>query len=164
MTHQPISRDLTRITLGVLFIGVLMAASFWILRPFLLALIWATMIVVATWPIMLRFQGWFAGKRWLAVVRNEPISAAGFYRSLLAGCRNDRGACGSNYRLGQRSGGLLPVSAAGLAREAARSGDETECGLAGYCRCRSGGVASALGALHRGDSESGSRNRPGASG
>ena len=68
MTNRPISRDLTRITLGVLFIGVLMAASFWILRPFLLALIWATMIVVATWPIMLRFQGWFAGKRWLAVV------------------------------------------------------------------------------------------------
>ena len=41
-------RDLTRTTLAVLFIGVLIAASFWVLRPFLPALIWATMIVVAT--------------------------------------------------------------------------------------------------------------------
>ena len=67
MTNRALSRDIASITLVVLFIGVLMAASFWILRPFLLALIWATMIVVATWPIMLRFQGWLGGKRSLAV-------------------------------------------------------------------------------------------------
>ena len=67
MTNVPLSRDITRITLGVLFIGVLLAASFWILRPFLLALIWATMVVVATWPIMLRLQAWLGGKRSLAV-------------------------------------------------------------------------------------------------
>jgi predicted PurR-regulated permease PerM len=67
MTNLPLSRDITRITLAVLFIGVLMAASFWIMRPFLLALIWATTIVVATWPIMLRLQSWLGGKRSLAV-------------------------------------------------------------------------------------------------
>ena len=67
MTNPSLSRDITRITLGVLFIGVLIAASFWIMRPFLLALIWATMIVVATWPIMLLLQGWLGGKRSLAV-------------------------------------------------------------------------------------------------
>ena len=67
MTNRALSRDIASITLVVLFIGVLMAANFWILRPFLLALIWATMIVVATWPIMLRFQGWLGGKRSLAV-------------------------------------------------------------------------------------------------
>ena len=67
MTNQPFSRDITRIFLGVLFIGVLIAASFWIMRPFLLPLVWATMIVVATWPIMLRLQGWLGGKRSLAV-------------------------------------------------------------------------------------------------
>jgi len=67
MTDRPLSRDIPRIILEVLFIGVLMAASFWIMRPFLLALIWATMIVVATWPIMLRFQAWLGGKRSLAV-------------------------------------------------------------------------------------------------
>jgi predicted PurR-regulated permease PerM len=67
MTDSPLSRDITRITLAVLFIGVLMAASFWIMRPFLLALIWATTIAVATWPIMLRLQSWLGGKRSLAV-------------------------------------------------------------------------------------------------
>ena len=35
------SSDLTRTTLGVLFIGALIAASFWILRPFLGAIVWA---------------------------------------------------------------------------------------------------------------------------
>ncbi len=67
MTDLPLSRDIARITLAVLFIGVLTAANFWIMRPFLLALIWATTIAVSTWPIMLRLQGWLGGKRSLAV-------------------------------------------------------------------------------------------------
>jgi predicted PurR-regulated permease PerM len=48
--------ELVRNTLGVLVIAGLIAASFWILRPFLPAAIWATMIVVFTWPIMIRLQ------------------------------------------------------------------------------------------------------------
>jgi len=60
-------QDLTRTTLAVLFIAVLIAATFWILRPFLTALIWATMIVVATWPVMLRVQAALWGRRSLAV-------------------------------------------------------------------------------------------------
>jgi predicted PurR-regulated permease PerM len=42
---------------------VLIAASLWILRPFLPALIWATMVVVATWPLMLRVQRRFGNRR-----------------------------------------------------------------------------------------------------
>jgi predicted PurR-regulated permease PerM len=49
-------RDLTRTVLAVLLIVILICASFWILRPFLLAIIWAAMIVVATWPMMLKLQ------------------------------------------------------------------------------------------------------------
>jgi predicted PurR-regulated permease PerM len=60
-------RDLAQITLGVLFIGGLIAASFWILLPFLPALIWATMVVVATWPAMLGIQARLWRKRSLAV-------------------------------------------------------------------------------------------------
>jgi len=48
--------ELTRTVLAVLVIGVLIAASFWVLRPFLLAIIWAAMIAVATWPLMLQVQ------------------------------------------------------------------------------------------------------------
>ena len=78
-------RELTRILLTVLVIGGLIAASFWILRPFLGAIIWATMIVVATWPVMLAVQRRAGGRRWLAVtvmsiilllVLVVPLSAA----------------------------------------------------------------------------------------
>jgi predicted PurR-regulated permease PerM len=37
-------------------LAVLIIASFWILRPFLLSFVWAMMIVVATWPLMLKLQ------------------------------------------------------------------------------------------------------------
>ncbi|MDO9006658.1 MAG: AI-2E family transporter YdiK, partial [Thiobacillus sp.] len=60
-------RDLTQTTLAVLFIGLLIAASFWIVWPFLSALIWATMVVVATWPLMLQVQARLGGSRMLAV-------------------------------------------------------------------------------------------------
>jgi len=60
--------NLPRTVLGVLFIGGLIAASFWILRPFLPAAIWAATIVVATWPLMLRVQASLWGRRSLAVV------------------------------------------------------------------------------------------------
>ncbi len=61
-------RGLIRTTFLVLFIVGLIAASFWILRPFLPAFIWATMIVVAAWPLMLRVQALLWGRRSLAVM------------------------------------------------------------------------------------------------
>jgi predicted PurR-regulated permease PerM len=59
--------ELTRTTLGVLFVGALIAGSLWILWPFLPAVVWATTLVVATWPIMLRVQRRLWNKRGLAV-------------------------------------------------------------------------------------------------
>jgi len=49
-------RDLPRTVLAVLLLGLLIAASLWILRPFLLSTVWAAMIVVASWPLMLMVQ------------------------------------------------------------------------------------------------------------
>lgn len=63
--HPP--PDLTRVTLQVLWIGVLIAATFWIMRPFLPSLIWAAMIVAATWPLMIKVERWLWGRRGLAV-------------------------------------------------------------------------------------------------
>lgn len=63
----PRGADLARTTFAVLFIGALLAASLWVLRPFLGPLIWAIMIVVATWPVMRRVQRWLWGRRSLAV-------------------------------------------------------------------------------------------------
>lgn len=60
-------RELTRTLLGVIFLAALIVASLWILRPFLAAAIWATMIVVATWPVMLWFHARLWKRRALAV-------------------------------------------------------------------------------------------------
>jgi len=65
---NPPQRDLTQMTLGVLFISGLIVASFWILQPFLPAVIWAAMIVVSTWRVMLGIEARLWGKRSLAVV------------------------------------------------------------------------------------------------
>jgi len=60
-------RELARTLLGVIFLGALIVTSLWILRPFLAAAIWATMIVVSTWPVMLWLQGRLWRRRSLAV-------------------------------------------------------------------------------------------------
>ena len=52
-TELPPQRDLTRIVLTVLGIALLISASLWVLSPFLGAFLWATMIVVSTWPLMI---------------------------------------------------------------------------------------------------------------
>ncbi len=67
MRNTAQDRDITRITLTVLGIGVLIILSYWIVRPLLPSFLWAGMIVIATWPVMLRVQAWLWGKRGLAV-------------------------------------------------------------------------------------------------
>jgi predicted PurR-regulated permease PerM len=62
-----VQRDITRTVLAVLFIGVLIGASLWILKPFLGAAIWAVTIATATWPLMISIQGRLWGRRALAV-------------------------------------------------------------------------------------------------
>jgi len=66
--NRPETYDITSSTLKVLFIGLLIAAGFWTIRPFLTPLIWAIIIVVATWPAMLKVQALLRGRRWAAVV------------------------------------------------------------------------------------------------
>ena len=65
---EPNYRDVTHTTLTVLLIAILIIAVLGILRPFLLSLIWATMIVVTTWPIMMLVQARVWGKRGLAAL------------------------------------------------------------------------------------------------
>jgi predicted PurR-regulated permease PerM len=65
--QTPESRDITYTTLSVLIIGILIASCFWILRPFLMSLAWASIIVVATWPILERLQARLTHSRGLAV-------------------------------------------------------------------------------------------------
>src|SRR5512144_767129 len=64
----PTRRDLIQLTFGVLFIVGLLIGSLWIMRPFLVPIVWAAMIVIATWPLMIRIERVFGRRRWLAVV------------------------------------------------------------------------------------------------
>ena len=63
MKTKSVSRDITRTTLAVLFIGILIAACFWILSALPdFAIIWAAIIVVATWPVLLKVSGCAVGQ------------------------------------------------------------------------------------------------------
>ena len=63
-----LSRDLPRTTLGVLFIGLLIVATLWVLRPFIAPTVWAMMIVVSTWPMLRWFEARLWRRRALAVL------------------------------------------------------------------------------------------------
>jgi predicted PurR-regulated permease PerM len=59
--------DVTHTTLSVLFLAVLVVATFWVLSPFVTVILWAIIVSVATWPIVIRLEGMLAGRRRLAV-------------------------------------------------------------------------------------------------
>jgi predicted PurR-regulated permease PerM len=61
------SRGLARAALQLLALGALIVASLWIVRPFLIASVWAGTIAVSVWPLMLRAQAGLGGRRSLAV-------------------------------------------------------------------------------------------------
>ena len=62
-----VRQDLTRTMLAIICILLLIAASLWVLRPFMAATIWATMLVVATWPLLKSLEARFGGRRGPAV-------------------------------------------------------------------------------------------------
>jgi predicted PurR-regulated permease PerM len=64
--RQPV--DLARNLLVIVILSGLMVGSLYVLRPFLPGLIWATTIVVATWPVMLAVQRRCGNRRWIATV------------------------------------------------------------------------------------------------
>ncbi|ANI29395.1 hypothetical protein PL78_06015 [Yersinia entomophaga] len=60
--------DLPKLIFGVIFILIMIIASFWVVQPFILGFAWAGMVVIATWPLLIRLQGLLWGRRSLAVV------------------------------------------------------------------------------------------------
>lgn len=61
-----VKTDLTRTMFATLLIGTFIAACSWILLPFLNAFLWATALVVTTWPLTLGLQTRLGGKMGLA--------------------------------------------------------------------------------------------------
>jgi predicted PurR-regulated permease PerM len=62
-----IRQDLARIVLSVICTLMLIAVSLWVLLPFLAATVWATMLVVTTWPALMSLQARFGNRRAPAV-------------------------------------------------------------------------------------------------
>jgi predicted PurR-regulated permease PerM len=85
-TTEPAShRDLARIVLAILGIGVLIVGSLRVMLPFLGALLWAAAIVISTWPLMIRVQGWLGGRRgWAVAVMTVVLLLILFVPLLLA--------------------------------------------------------------------------------
>ncbi|HEY6644064.1 AI-2E family transporter YdiK [Povalibacter sp.] len=67
MNHA-VTPDTTRTTLMVLIIGILIVGSLWTLLPFIGALVWATALVVATWPMLLWVERKAGGRRSIATM------------------------------------------------------------------------------------------------
>ncbi len=63
---QPDQVDIARILLIVVILCGLMIGTLYVMRPFIPALIWATTIVVATWPALLAIQRRCGNRRWIA--------------------------------------------------------------------------------------------------
>ena len=59
--------EVTRITLQVLCLVLLIGGAFWILQPFVPSMLWATIIVITSWPLFQRVQKRLWNKRSLAV-------------------------------------------------------------------------------------------------
>jgi predicted PurR-regulated permease PerM len=59
--------DVTHTTLSVFFIALLVISCYWVLQPFLTAIVWATIVSVATWPYFLRLERAVGRRRGLAV-------------------------------------------------------------------------------------------------
>src|SRR4030095_7747206 len=62
-----IRQALNRTSVAVICILLLIAGSLWVLRPFLAATVWATMLVVTTWPMMESLQRRLGNRRAPAV-------------------------------------------------------------------------------------------------
>ena len=86
--------DLTWTTLTVLFIGGLLAASIWVMRPFLPAIVWAVTLVITTWPMMLRVQRRLGNRRGLAGSGHDDSVVASADPAVLASHQHNCEQCG----------------------------------------------------------------------
>ncbi|AEW44547.1 putative membrane protein [Serratia symbiotica str. 'Cinara cedri'] len=68
ITQLKYEYDLPRIIFGTLFIATMIIVSIWVIQPFIPGLAWAAMVVITTWPLLIKLQKILWGKRSLAVI------------------------------------------------------------------------------------------------
>ncbi|CAL4318876.1 Putative transport protein YdiK [Buchnera aphidicola (Periphyllus testudinaceus)] len=67
MKNPKDSMDLSQIIVLTISISSIILASFYIICPFFKSLFWASMIVISTWPLMLKLEHFLGGRRHLSV-------------------------------------------------------------------------------------------------
>jgi len=75
--------ELIRRLAMVLGVGTLAGVSIWIIAPFLPAILWASTIAVATWPLLQKLQGLLGGRRWAATTVLTLLLILGFFLPLI---------------------------------------------------------------------------------
>lgn len=68
MQNKRESMDLPQAIFSLIFIIIMIFSSLWIMRPFFLGFSWASMVVIATWPVFLKLQSLLWGNRACAVI------------------------------------------------------------------------------------------------
>ncbi len=68
MTKDEIVRLAIEIAVKLVILGVVLFWAFMILKPFLVMVIWAVIIAVTLWPLIMKLENRFQGKRTLIVV------------------------------------------------------------------------------------------------
>ncbi|XBC40861.1 MAG: AI-2E family transporter YdiK [Buchnera aphidicola (Nurudea yanoniella)] len=68
MRNKRESMDLPQAIFSLIFIVIMIFSSLWIMRPFFLGFAWASMVVIATWPIFLKLQCFLWKSRACAVI------------------------------------------------------------------------------------------------
>lgn len=76
--NTPATHDLTRTFLVILIIAILIVGSVWTMLAFLAALLWAGMLVITTWPVLLRVQRMVGGSRGIATTAMTLLIAVVF--------------------------------------------------------------------------------------
>lgn len=72
------ARDLPQTLFSILLILTLLCCAIWILHPFLLSVVWAGLIVIATWPQFILLERKTGGRRPLAIAVMMLFLAATF--------------------------------------------------------------------------------------
>jgi len=60
--------DLLKLILNLLLIGLLIIVTYRVIEVFLFGFFWAVMVVIATWPLMIKIQQKLFNKRWLSLL------------------------------------------------------------------------------------------------
>ena len=150
-----VRQDLARITLAVMVLLLLIVTTLWILRPFLVAGVWATMLVVSTWPLLTSLQARLGNRRGPAVAVLTVGMLLLVILPLWAAIATIAGQADQVTKMGEVCGGTGLAAAAGLGGKAPRRRSESRGRLDSGGGRRSGGPRRPGGALCLGRREMG---------